>query len=125
MKKNILIVDDTPDLLDVLEQALIFAGFDVTRAKDGKEAWELFQTRPLDIILSDYLMPNMDGRQLFDLVRQSKKGMNTPFIFMSSKSDLLQAAGIYEVLQKPFHFEALISKLSSLPEEDQKNYAGI
>lgn len=114
MKKSILIVDDDSDLLDVIEQSLIFVGYEVTRANDGQLAWEMLANENPSIILSDYTMPRMNGCQLFDLVRDSEKDKNTPFIFMSSTPELIRSAGIYTMLRKPFQFETLISIVNSV-----------
>lgn len=113
MKRSVLIVDDDSDLLDVIEQSLIFAGYWVERASDGQQAWEMLATENPSIILSDYTMPRMNGCQLFDLVRASEKNKNTPFIFMSSTPELIHCEGTYSLLRKPFQFEALVSMVNT------------
>lgn len=114
MVKSILIVDDESDFLDVIETALVFGGYEVTRAKDGQQAWEKLKEKIPSIILSDYMMPRMNGCQLFDLVRHFDKSKNTPFIFMSSTPELISSIGTYTVLRKPFQFDALMSKVNAI-----------
>ena len=114
MSKSILVVDDEPELLSVIVDALTFAGYEVTQAKDGQQAWEILNNETPSIILSDYMMPRMNGCELFDLVRDSKKGKNTPFIFMSSTPELIRSIGKFAVLRKPFQFDVLMSKLNSV-----------
>lgn len=113
MGETILIVDDEPDLLDVIEEALIFGGYEVTRAKDGRQAWEILSTETPALILSDYLMPGLNGCELLDLVRDSKRNKDTPFIFMSSTPELIRSIGSYSVLRKPFQFDTLILKVEN------------
>jgi len=114
MNKRILIVDDESDFLDVIEVALVLGGYEVTRAKDGRQAWEILSTETPGIILSDYSMPRMNGCELFDLVRNSEQIKNTPFIFMSSTPELISSVGIYSILRKPFQFDVLMAKVGSM-----------
>jgi DNA-binding response OmpR family regulator len=114
MNKSILIVDDEPDFLDVIEVALVMGGYHVTRAKDGRQAWEILDSETPGIILSDYSMPRMNGCELFELVRNSWRGKNMPFIFMSATPELISSVGTYSVLRKPFQFDALMAKVDSM-----------
>lgn len=114
MSKSILIVDDEPDLLDVIEVALNLGGYEVTRAKDGRQAWEMLHVETPSLILSDYWMPRMNGSELFDLVRNFDQSRNTPFIFMSSTPELIRSIGKYSILRKPFQFDTLMSKVDAL-----------
>jgi len=114
MNKSILIVDDEPDFLDVIEVALVMGGYHVARAKDGRQAWEMLANETPGIILSDYSMPRMNGCELFDLVRNSSRGKDMPFIFMSATPELISSVGTYSVLRKPFQFDALMAKVDSM-----------
>jgi DNA-binding response OmpR family regulator len=112
MGKSILIIDDEPDMLDSLEEAFHFLNYEVTRAKDGQQASEMLARQTPSIILSDYMMPRMNGCELFDWVRSSKNNSKTPFIFMSATPELITSIGTYAVLRKPFEFDALMSKVN-------------
>jgi CheY-like chemotaxis protein len=114
MSKSILIVDDESDLLDVIEEALHFGGYEVSRAKNGLIAWELLKVSTPDIILCDYSMPKMNGCELFDLVRGSDASRDIPFIFMSSTPEMIDSIGTYDVLRKPFQFDGLIGKVNAI-----------
>ena len=61
MKKTILLVDDEIDILDIQNRYLLQAGYDVLVAHDGKEGLELFRKKTIDLIITDIMMPNMDG----------------------------------------------------------------
>jgi len=114
MNKSILIVDDEPDFLDVIEVALILGGYQVMRANDGKHAWEILENQTPSIILSDHSMPRMNGCELFDLVRNSSQGKNVPFLFMSAMPERISSVGTYSVLRKPFQFDVLMAKIDSM-----------
>ena len=114
MSKSILIVDDESDLLDVLEVALVIGGYEVSRAQDGRQAWEMLHIEMPSIILSDYWMPRMNGCELFELVRNYRESKNTPFIFMSSTPEQISSVGSYAVLRKPFQFDALMAKVDAM-----------
>jgi CheY-like chemotaxis protein len=113
MDKSVLIVDDDPDMLDVIEEALVFGGYEVKRAQDGRRAWEILEAASTSVILSDYLMPKLNGCELFNLVRASEKNKDTPFIFMSSTPEVICSTGSYSVLRKPFQFDTLILKIKN------------
>ena len=61
MKKTILLVDDEIDILDIQNRYLLQAGYDVLVAHDGKEGLELFRKKSIDLIITDIMMPNMEG----------------------------------------------------------------
>jgi CheY-like chemotaxis protein len=111
MGETILIVDDEPDMLDSIEDALTLSRYVVTRARDGQQAWEILGTESPTIILSDFQMPRLNGAKLFDLVRGSNRNRKIPFIFMSATPELITSVGSYTVLRKPFVFETLIQKV--------------
>jgi DNA-binding response OmpR family regulator len=113
MGETILIVDDEPDMLDSIEEALVLNRYVVRRAKDGQQAWEMLETENPAIILSDFRMPRLNGAKLFDLVRASRKNKNTPFIFMSATPELITSVGSYSILRKPFVFDTLIREVES------------
>lgn len=113
MPETILVVDDEPDMLNVIEEALSFKSYVVHRAQDGDEAWEMLGSEIPTLILSDVQMPKLNGCKLFDLVRGSERNEETPFIFMSSTPELITSVGSYTVLRKPFQFDTLIQKVES------------
>lgn len=76
-KSNVLIVDDDPDKLHLLEVALRLAGCDVRTARDGEEALSLIDSYQPDLVISDVMMPGLDG---FDLARRIRQNPRTKFI---------------------------------------------
>ena len=82
--KSILIVDDIKVNLKVLEVLLTRNGYNTTSALSGKDALSLLQIKPIDLIISDILMPGMDGFQFCRLCKMDENLKEIPFIFYSS-----------------------------------------
>ena len=81
----ILVVDDEPDLRHGVQIALVEAGFEAVTAKNGREALKILQTRPIDLILTDVAMPDMNGYQLLERVYDNPEWGAIPFIFFSGR----------------------------------------
>lgn len=103
--KKILIVEDEPNLLDVLRDAFTAAGFTVFKASDGDEGYKMaMETRP-DLILIDVLMPKMDGITMFKNLRQHEELKKIPGIILTNLNDTktIESAlesGAYDFLVK-------------------------
>jgi CheY-like chemotaxis protein len=83
---KILIVDDNPTILKLMCQSLEKCG-EVTTAGDGADAlMKAIESKP-DLIISDYSMPVMDGRALFDKLRARKETQSIPFVFLASQKE--------------------------------------
>ena len=111
---SILVVDDNPKFL---ADALPMYGYDVTVALDGLEALKVFENNKIDIILSDIMMPNMDGFSLLEKIR--KVNANIPIIFLTAKDDKLSKQygyklGIDDYITKPFDIDELVLKLRAI-----------
>lgn len=105
--KKILVVDDEFELAMSVESILLDEGHEVIRASDGLEAFELFKTQSFDLVLSDVMMPRLDGYGLMERIRSEGKS-KIPVILMSAAD--LKAAGNKAdgFLKKPFDLDALI-----------------
>ncbi|MFN8790313.1 MAG: response regulator [Bdellovibrionales bacterium] len=111
-KRRLLIVDDEPELLSILKDICkpLTAHIDV--ASDGYEALAIFESRKVDAVLSDIMMPRMTGIQLFINIRQ--RGLEVPFIFLTGFSDQASIAkalqlGASDFLEKPFQEKKLLN----------------
>ena len=82
-----LLVEDNPLVLELVFRALEQV-CDVMVANDGGDALLKVIDDPPDLILSDYKMPGLDGRQLFDKLRGREKTRHIPFLFMASRADI-------------------------------------
>lgn len=116
MKGQILIVDDDPLIIKLLEKKLTKAGFKIDSANDGQQALKKIHQFKPDIIISDIMMPHLDGYQLHRSLRQKPETAAIPFIFMSAKvAPADQLAGLRmgadEYVCKPFDFDNLIERV--------------
>jgi signal transduction histidine kinase len=115
---KILIVDDKPVNLKLLRAQLEAEGHEVAEAVDGNEALEILEWEGADAIISDILMPRMDGYRLCHEVRKSEQFKNLPFIFYTatytSPSDekLCFDLGGDKYLRKPSSIEEILTALS-------------
>ena len=106
MAKTILIADDNPDVRGILKMTLKFKGYNIIEAEDGKEAFEILQKTPCDLLVSDIDMPNMQGPELLVKVRQELKNTTMPVIICTGEKDPREAEllknGANRVMKKPF-----------------------
>lgn len=113
-KVCILAVDDEPDLLDNIGLALEAEAYRVLTANDGIEALAVLQTESVDLILADIAMPNMNGYQLYEQVRENPKWRAIPFIFLTARrldSDIRygKEMGVDDYLTKPIRAADLLA----------------
>lgn len=104
---KIIIAEDDPVATKILQRALESFGHQVIAASNGIQAWEAFDREPVRIIVSDWLMPELDGLGLCRKVRERKKTLYTYFILLTSQEtrpenyDLATEAGVDDFLTKP------------------------
>ncbi len=115
--KVILIVDDEPDLREILRDELTFEGATVLEASNGKAAQALLQTHRLDAVLSDIRMPGGDGATLARQIRSMNS--TRPVLMLITGFADLQSEEAYDLgadgyVTKPFHLEALKQHLRRL-----------
>lgn len=117
-KKRILIIDDDPDLRNLLKLGMDIAGYETIIAKDGAEAISIVKQDRFDIIIVDLLMPVMDGLRFLNWLRNEAKISVPVLVFTSNASkDIIveaKAAGAEEVILKPIKLKELLEKLSTL-----------
>jgi CheY-like chemotaxis protein len=108
---RVLVVDDNPLIRDLVVRSLQPI-CDVVAAEDGGDALLKAVDDPPSLIVSDYRMPGLDGRQLYDKLRGREATRHIPFIFMASRSDiedrLRPALGSEDFLAKPFFVDDLV-----------------
>lgn len=115
-KHRIMIVDDEPDILDLLEKALNIEGFDhIIRAENGLEAVNLCKDKRVDVIILDVMLPGMDG---YEVCKQIRQFSHCPILFLSSKNDELDkilglAVGGDDYVTKPFSPKELVYRVKA------------
>jgi|GEM_PF-788692 len=129
-KRQILIVDDEPDIREILKDELTFSGANVDEAKNGKDAWEMLSKRSYDAVISDIRMPGGDGMTLATQIKQNGKGHlfanKEPVVFLiTGFADVAPSeayhVGVDAFVHKPFNLQSLVSSLhrALLPPEQR------
>ncbi len=114
---KILIAEDDPVSVKILQFTLEHFGHEVVAAASGTDAWEKFDAEPVRVIVSDWMMPGLDGLELCKKVRARPKTDYTYFILLTAintgRDNLRQAmdAGIDDFLTKPLDREAILMRL--------------
>ncbi len=111
---RILIVEDIPHILELLEVTLKFKGYDVITARNGGEALEIIAADPPVLILTDILMPKLDGYALAQAVRSNPETRHIPVIFISATfitpedKEFALSLGAVRFLEKPIEASELL-----------------
>jgi len=114
--KRILVADDDPDLRDILRSVLEPAGFAVTEAEDGARALDAIHQRPPDLLILDYMMPQVTGPEVCRQLKQDMLLRHVPIIMLTGKSELQDKvdgidAGADDYLVKPFEPAELLARV--------------
>jgi putative two-component system response regulator len=115
---NILVVEDDSLLLEVICSILEAEGFQIQPAKNGKQALEIFVKSKPDLIISDIMMPEMDGYELLKSIRDLPNGVTVPFLFLTARTERAdisraRSLGVDDYLFKPFDAGELINAVRS------------
>ena len=117
MKKSVLIVDDEFGLADVTADVLTDLGYEVDIAINGKLALERLATRTVDLVLTDVMMPIMDGPELIRSMRADSRFAKIPIILMSALPEAVPQgdAALHDgVLIKPYSLGELLEMIKAL-----------
>lgn len=121
MAHKILIVDDNPNVLRLLNISLTkaAAGYEIIEAENGEVAFEIANREKPDLIISDIMMPQMDGIELCWMIRENSEIPLVPFIFLTSFEDPEMEirgfrAGADEYLNKPIDRKELLQRVEEL-----------
>ena len=121
---TMLVVEDNSDLLELMKQALS-KHYRIITAKNGKQAWNAIQKEKLDIVVTDVMMPVMDGIELTRMIKNDQSFWQLPVILLTAKDRLEDknegyATGADAYITKPFSFEELIVRADMLIANRQK-----
>lgn len=119
MKRKILIVDDEPNIVMALEYAFKKQDFDVFIARDGQEALQILETIIPNVVILDIMMPNVDGYQTLNFIKEKSSLTNTKVVFLTAKnkaSDIEKGLklGANKYLTKPFSIKKIVSEILEL-----------
>ncbi len=118
-KETILLVDDDPDIVELIKYNLAKAGYKVLTAYDGEEGIKLAKQNKTDLILLDVMMPKMDGIEVCELIREDATIQQPMVAFLTSRNeDYSQIAGFRaggdDYISKPIRPKVLMSRVEAL-----------
>jgi diguanylate cyclase (GGDEF)-like protein len=116
MAIKILVVDDDPDIRDILKLTLSEENYEILEARDGEEALKIINTKPLGLVLLDYKIPKVDGRQVCRLIKKDLLLRHLPIIMVTGKGDISDKvggidAGADDYIVKPFEPKELLARI--------------
>lgn len=116
---RILIVDDDPDILDVLKITLEEEQYEVIEARNGQEALEAVRTNSPSLVILDYMMPNMNGLQVCKILKKDILLRHLPIIMLTGKGELSDKvegidAGADDYIVKPFEPVELLARVKMI-----------
>lgn len=116
----ILVVDDIPDILKLLDATLQFKGYRVVTARDGQEALDtIYRERPA-LVIADILMPRMDGFSLLHRIRLDPQTRDIPVVFLSATyvaqedKEFARAIGVTSFIEKPVDLDKFFPIISEI-----------
>ncbi|MGD0726040.1 MAG: response regulator [Spirochaetia bacterium] len=115
---GILIVDDAPENLQVLERFLKIKGYRTRPVPSGKRALQEAESEPPDLILLDIHMPEIDGYEVCRRLKENEKLRDIPVLFLSALSETMDKVKAFQVggvdyVTKPFEFEEILSRVNT------------
>lgn len=120
MQKRVMIVDDEPPIREATKFILEAEGFEVLTAPDGPEALDELRKENVDLVLIDFFMPKMTGRDLADKIRANPELKDLKLAFLTVASfgevgrDDLRKLGVLDYIQKPFDNEDLVRRVKKM-----------
>jgi DNA-binding NarL/FixJ family response regulator len=130
MPKRLLVVDDEPKLLLAVAAVLRSEGFEVTTARNGREALMQIAKSVPDLVVSDILMPQMDGFALARHLRTAQHTKLVPIVFLTAKGDTRDRVegfrtGVDAYLAKPFEPDELVAVIRSILDRVERTQSAI
>lgn len=129
-RETILLVDDEPQVVNLVREMLLREGYNVLGASDGNEAFQLVveQRNNIDLLLTDIVMPELNGRELADRLHAMRPDLKVLYMSGFMKETILKYYGItitgIPFLQKPFTRETLARKVREVLDAPKAQRAG-
>ena len=119
MKQKVLVVEDDKDIQEIIEYNFTSEGYEVITCSDGEDAVDLIRHETPDLVVLDWMLPNLSGSEILRQVRSSKKIRKTPIIMLTARTeeiDKLKAfdTGADDYITKPFSNAELIARTKAL-----------
>ncbi len=119
MDDKILIVDDEPDIVDLVSYNLKKEGFKVTAASDGEKALDKIRRDKFDLVVLDLMLPGIQGVELCRIIRNDPKAAGTPIIMLTAKGEEVDRvvgleSGADDYMTKPFSARELVARVKAV-----------
>jgi two-component system response regulator MprA len=116
MATRVLLIDDDPKIVSLLQRGLAFEGFDVTTAPDGNLGLSAASAQPPQLVLLDIAMPELDG---FEVCRRLRLDHDVPVIMLTARDDVADKVtalnlGADDYVAKPFAFDELLARIRAV-----------
>ena len=126
MKESILVMEDDPNIQELIVEFLRAEGYKVDYASDGLEGIQLFKESKYDLVLLDIMMPNLDGYSVCKMIRQSSQ---VPVIFLTAMNEEVDQLRGFDLecddyITKPFSFNLLIQRVKAVLRRGKSNSIG-
>ena len=130
MSYRILIVEDEPGMIELLTVALEDEGYTISIANNGQQGLKKVDEENPDLIISDVMMPDMNGYDFCEQLRNNPKTAAIPFIFLTAKKDVSDRVrglnlGADDYISKPFHVVEVVARIKTLMQRVQRTRAAI
>lgn len=126
MSYRILIVEDEPGMIELLTVALEDEGYVISIANNGQQGLKKVSEENPDLIISDVMMPDMNGYDFCAQLRENPKTAAIPFIFLTAKKDVSDRVrglnlGADDYISKPFHVVEVVARIKTLMQRVQRS----
>ncbi|ODS38322.1 hypothetical protein BEH94_09815 [Candidatus Altiarchaeales archaeon WOR_SM1_SCG] len=124
--QKIMIVDDEPYIVRSIKTVLESEGYSVVGAESGEECLRKLKKEPVDLVLMDFFMPEMDGRMVIEKIRENpglksvKVAVFTSAAFGESGMEVLKVLGVLDYITKPIDISEFISKIEKILKNNEK-----
>jgi len=121
-----MIVDDEPYIVRSIKTVLESEGYSVVGAESGEECLRKLKKEPVDLVLMDFFMPEMDGRMVIEKIRENpglksvKVAVFTSAAFGESGMEVLKVLGVLDYITKPIDISEFISKIEKILKNNEK-----
>ena len=118
--KMILCIEDEPEMINLIRLILSRHGFNIRGANGGKEGLEIIRKEHPDLVLLDLMMPEMDGWEVYQLIKADETTRNIPVIVVTAKSQSidkvlgLHIAKVDDYISKPFSPQELLTSVENV-----------
>ncbi|MCX7914424.1 MAG: response regulator, partial [Thermodesulfovibrionales bacterium] len=117
--KRIFVIDDEPDIVELVSYNLRKSGFEVDYALDGEVALEKLKDEKYDLVVLDLMLPSIDGYQLCSFIRNNPKLSHVPIIMLTARTDEFDKVhglemGADDYITKPFSPKELVARVKAI-----------